>query len=152
MAVSEAANRIEHKWNRDSFKIFNDAGDTQEEKLKAFRMLSAANVGESIDIIQNFDYIIILARWGRNEVANDDDGTVYCAERFLMVKLVSCRGKLPKKDAFMHRFLTNNDMCLEQDINSPRPKSIDADFDSLAVDKAKIPYSGASRGPRSIKL
>ena len=116
-----------------------------EAKLGAFKKLSAANISESIDIIQNADYSFLLGRWGKPEIANDDEGTVYCSERFLLVKLLACRGKLPKKDTFLHKFLPDNDMCLEQDVNSPHSKSIDGTFVELAKERSKNTMTHGSR-------
>ena len=100
-----------------------------KKKLRASDKLGASNVGESIDIIQNVDMAFIVNRM-QKRVINDDGEVQYC-DKYLFIKLIACRTKQPPIVSFKHRFETDNDMRLIEDIGLAHPVSTSNDADLI---------------------
>jgi hypothetical protein len=107
--------------NREAYKSVEEAA-TFEAKIAAIDRMGASNVGESIDIVQNVDYGIILNRVS-NIVANEE-GDVESIDNYLSFKLIACRGKQPPFTTFTHRFRDGNSMALVEDWNLKQPTSV----------------------------
>lgn len=132
--------------NREAFRALEDA-DSFEEKLKASDKLGAANIGESIDMIQNVDCAFIVNRM-QNRVVNED-GDIQYNDRYLFIKLIACRTKQPTIISFKHRFKDNNDMALIEDINMANPVSTSTDVELI---KQRISVNGTKSGPGSRRI
>jgi len=131
--------------NREGIKTLEEASSF-EEKLRASDKISAANASESIDIIQNADYVITISRIEKKQV--NDVGDVEYIDRYLTVKLIACRAKQPSVTSFKHRFKDGNGMCLIEDINMPRPISTSTEVDLI---KQQVTADGQkTRGSRKI--
>ena len=107
--------------NRDAFRTLDEAS-TFEAKAAAADKLGSANIGESIDIVQNVDCAFIINRL-QNPKYNEA-GELEYADRYLNVKLIASRVKQPKFISFKHRFKDGYDLALEDDINLPTSHSI----------------------------
>ena len=131
--------------NREAFKVLDEA-ETFDEKLRASDKLGAANIGESIDIVQNADYAFIVNQMFRRQL--NDDGDVEYTDHYLYIKLIASRAKQPAITSFKHRFKDNNGMALIEDINMSRPVSTSTDTEFI---KQRNEQNGQkTRGPRSI--
>ena len=131
--------------NREAFRVLDDA-ETFDEKIRASEKLSSANVGESIDIVQNADVSFIVNQMFKRQF--NDDGELEFADHYLYIKLLACRTKQPPVISFKHRFKDNNGMALIEDINMPRPISTTNDIELV---KSRVNADGAkTRGARKI--
>lgn len=131
--------------NREAFKAIDEA-ETFEEKIRSSDKLGAANVGESIDIIQNCDCSFIVNKMQKRII--NEDGDVEYTDRYLFVKLISSRMKQPAVISFKHRFKDDNDMALIDDINLPRPLSTNTEVELLhqrLAANGQKPVSGGRR-------
>ena len=131
--------------NREAFRVLDEA-ESFDEKLRASEKLSSANVGESIDIVQNADVSFIVNQMFKRQF--NDDGDLEFSDHFLYVKLLACRTKQPPIISFKHRFKDNNGMALVEDINMPRPISTTNDIELV---KSRVSQDGQkTRGARKI--
>ncbi len=107
--------------NREAYKSVEEAS-TFEAKLAAIDKMGASNVGESIDIVQNVDYGIILNRV--SNIQANEEGAIESIDNYLSFKLIACRGKQPPFTTFTHRFRDGNSMALVEDWNFREPTSV----------------------------
>ena len=66
----------------------------------------------------------------QKRVINDDGEVQYC-DKYLFIKLIACRTKQPPIVSFKHRFETDNDMRLIEDIGLAHPVSTSNDADLI---------------------
>lgn len=108
--------------NREAFRIFEEA-DNIEEKFNSMKKIGAANVGESIDLIQNVDYAFTISMSAKRTQLHPDQEPIL--EYFLHVKEVASRFKdngAPKH--FIHPFPEGNTMALVEDADLATSYSI----------------------------
>lgn len=131
--------------NREAFRVLDEA-ESFDEKLRASEKLSSANIGESIDVIQNCDCGFIINQMFKKQF--NDDGELEYSDHYLYVKLLACRTKQPPITSFKHRFKDGNGMALIEDINMPRPISTSNEIDFI---KSRVSQDGSkTRGARKI--
>lgn len=131
--------------NREAYKSVEEAS-TFEAKLAAIDKMGASNVGESIDIVQNVDYGIILNRV--SNIQANEEGAIESIDNYLSFKLIACRGKQPPFTTFTHRFRDGNSMALVEDWNFREPTSVFSTA-SLSMTPPGTPTSSGS-GKRRI--
>ena len=132
--------------NREAYKSVEEAA-TFESKIAAIDRMGASNVGESIDIVQNVDYGIILNRVS-NMICNEEGG-IEALDNFLSFKLVACRGKQPAFTTFTHRFREGNSMALIEDWNLKESTSVFSTT-SMIPQAAPGTTSGSGAGKRRL--
>ena len=110
--------------NREAYRSANDDSMTLNEKMFSIHSMGANNIGESIDIIQNVDYGIILNKV--QDVTLDAEGNVEHTDRWLCFKLAAARGKDPGNvpRVFAYKFRDENGMRLDEDIVGVNKKLI----------------------------
>lgn len=117
-----------HQLNREAFRTFESA-PSFEEKIKASNSLGVSQIGDSIDIVRNCDIAFIVNRI-QNRCA-DENGEFTIIDKYLFVKLIATRMKMPKITSFQHRFKEGNGMALIDDIRAGRPYSTKTDIEYI---------------------
>lgn len=134
-----------HQLNREAFKTF-EVAENFEEKIKASNSLGVSQIGDSIDVVRNCDEAFIVNRIQKRSA--DENGDYTIVDRYLFVKLIASRRKMPSITAFQHRFKDGNGMALLDDINASHPYSTRTD---LELAKEQLEKNGQkTRGGRSI--
>lgn len=135
-----------HQLNREAFKAYETA-ESFEEKVRASNNLGVSQIGDSIDVVRNCDMAFIVNRIQKRSA--DENGEFNIVDRYLFIKLIASRMKMPTITSFQHRFKDGNGMALIDDIYANHPYSVDTDK-QLAREQLERNGQKTGRGGRQI--
>lgn len=130
--------------NRTANSELDDA-TTFIDKLTAFSHIGGSNVGESIDIIQNADFVFAINPAEDKKPMADGNGYEYCDD-FMLFNVIASRMRQGSNiTLFAHPYMPGNDMRLIEDFADDDMNEKSMSFDSLMSKKLTEAAPGAAR-------
>ena len=133
-----------HQLNREAFRQC-ELAETFEEKIKASNTLGVSQIGDSIDVVRNCDVAFIVNRIQNVMIGENENDPII--DRYLFIKLIASRMKMPKITSFQHRFKDGNGMALIDDINATKPFSTKTETE---LARSRIEGGQKTTGKRTI--
>ena len=133
-----------HQLNREAFRQC-ELAETFEEKIKASNALGVSQIGDSIDVVRNCDVAFIVNRIQNVMIGENENDPII--DRYLFIKLIASRMKMPKITSFQHRFKDGNGMALIDDINATKPFSTKTETE---LARSRIEGGQKTTGKRTI--
>lgn len=129
------------QFNRQAYAKLEEAARKHDEN--ALQQLGTSDIGESVKLIDNSDFIIAIHKKPDSTTGNE----------LICYNLLKRRGKKPENavDYFAHPFVEDNGMALQPDINSIESKSIKQTGNGLEKTTAKSIRNGGGGRPRKVE-